>query len=48
MLAESLSAYATDLRLPLLPGVAIFLTVYAFTLLGDALGDALDPRGWDR
>ncbi len=47
MLAESVSSYATDLRLPLLPAFAIFLTVYAFTLLGDALGDALDPRAWD-
>ncbi len=27
------------------PGAAIFLTVMAFNLLGDALRDALDPRG---
>lgn len=47
MLADSVSSYATDLRLPLLPGLSIFITVYAFTLLGDALRDALDPRGWD-
>jgi peptide/nickel transport system permease protein len=28
----------------LAPGVAIFLTVLAFNLLGDALRDALDPK----
>jgi peptide/nickel transport system permease protein/oligopeptide transport system permease protein len=27
------------------PGLAIGLTVLAFNLLGDALRDALDPRG---
>jgi peptide/nickel transport system permease protein len=48
MLAETRGHYRTDLRLPLLPGVAIFLTVFAFTLLGDALSDALDPHGWRR
>jgi glutathione transport system permease protein len=26
------------------PGVAIFLTVLAFNLLGDGLRDALDPK----
>ncbi len=31
-------------RLFLLPGLAIMLTILAFTLLGDALRDALDPR----
>jgi peptide/nickel transport system permease protein len=28
----------------LFPGAAIFLTVLAFNLFGDALRDALDPR----
>jgi peptide/nickel transport system permease protein len=35
------------LRAPLLsvwPGIAIFLAVYSFNMLGDALRDALDPR----
>ncbi len=35
------------LRAPLLsvwPGLAIFLTVFSFNMLGDALRDALDPR----
>lgn len=27
------------------PGVAIFVTVMAFNLLGDAVSDAIDPRG---
>jgi peptide/nickel transport system permease protein len=27
------------------PGVAIFLVVFGFNLLGDGLRDALDPRG---
>ena len=44
MLAEHISWYATDPRLVLLPGVAVMLTVMGFTLLGDALRDALDPR----
>jgi ABC-type dipeptide/oligopeptide/nickel transport system permease subunit len=26
------------------PGLAVFLTVLAFNLLGDGLRDALDPR----
>jgi peptide/nickel transport system permease protein len=33
-----------DSRLILVPGVAIFLAVIAFNLLGDGLRDALDPR----
>lgn len=32
-------------RLALWPGLLIFLTVLAFNLLGDALQEALDPRG---
>lgn len=34
--------------LPLVPGVAITLTVLSFNLLGDALRDALLPRGADQ
>ena len=44
MIAEHASYYRTDARLLILPGVAIALTTLAFNLLGDALGDALDPR----
>ena len=44
MIAEHASYYRTDPRLLILPGAAIALTTLAFNLLGDALGDALDPR----
>ncbi len=30
--------------LMVVPGVAIFVSVYAFNMLGDALRDVLDPR----
>ena len=30
--------------LSLIPGLAIFVCVYAFNMLGDALRDVLDPR----
>jgi peptide/nickel transport system permease protein len=30
--------------LTLFPGMAIFITVLAFNLMGDGLRDALDPR----
>ena len=35
-------------RLAYFPGLAIFITVLAFNLLGDGLQDALDPRGEGR
>lgn len=44
MIAEHGSYYRTDPRLLILPGAAIVVTTLAFNLLGDALGDALDPR----
>lgn len=44
MLAETVQWYRSDLRLPLLPGLAIALTVLAFTLLGEAARDASEPR----
>ncbi len=44
LLADHVTWYRTDLRLPLLPGLCIFGTVLAFNLMGDALRDALDPR----
>jgi peptide/nickel transport system permease protein len=34
--------------LAIAPGLAIFLLVLAFNLLGDALRDVLDPRAWAR
>ncbi len=44
MTADHVGSYVADPRLVVLPGGAILLTVVAFTLLGDALRDALDPR----
>jgi peptide/nickel transport system permease protein len=44
MVADHALYYATDPRLVILPGLAILLAVLAFTLLGDALRDAFDPR----
>jgi peptide/nickel transport system permease protein len=37
--------YSTDPEYVLVSGLAIFITVMAFNLLGDGLRDALDPRG---
>jgi ABC-type dipeptide/oligopeptide/nickel transport system permease subunit len=37
-------SYSVDPEYVLVPGLAIFITVMAFNLLGDGLRDALDPR----
>lgn len=43
---NSARGYLTDAPwLAVFPGVAIFLTVLAFNLVGDGLREALDPRG---
>ena len=44
MLADGRSYLGVATYLTLFPGVAIFVTVLAFNLLGDGLRDALDPR----
>jgi ABC-type dipeptide/oligopeptide/nickel transport system permease subunit len=44
MLAQATSYYQIDPEFMLVPGVAIFVTVLSFNLLGDGLRDALDPR----
>ncbi len=44
LLVDGADWWTADPRLPLLPGVAIAVTVLGFLLLGDALEDALDPR----
>jgi peptide/nickel transport system permease protein len=46
MIADHVGYYATDPRLLMLPGLAIMGTILAFSLLGDALRDALDPHDW--
>ncbi|MFD7452389.1 ABC transporter permease [Kitasatospora sp. NPDC059827] len=45
MIAESIAHYETDPTYFLIPTAFLFLAVLAFTLLGDALRDILDPRG---
>ncbi|MFD7918737.1 ABC transporter permease [Streptomyces sp. NPDC059740] len=45
MLNEAVKFYAVDPQYMIVPGLAIFVTVLAFNLLGDGLRDALDPRG---
>ncbi|MFD3511596.1 ABC transporter permease [Streptomyces sp. NPDC058657] len=45
MIAESVTFYETDPTYFLIPSTFLFLAVLAFTLLGDALRDILDPRG---
>lgn len=44
MLSDQLDWYLNDIRLPLLPGLLIALTVLGCNLIGDACRDALDPR----
>lgn len=45
MLSSALSYYESDPMYMVIPGVAIFITVLSFNLLGDGVRDALDPRG---
>ncbi|MFG2818094.1 ABC transporter permease [Kitasatospora sp. NPDC048365] len=44
MLADAIVYYQVDPQFMLVPGLAIFVTVLAFNLLGDGLRDALDPK----
>jgi peptide/nickel transport system permease protein len=44
MLSTAVDTYTIDPTFLLVPGLAIFVTVMAFNLLGDGLRDALDPR----
>lgn len=44
MLAQAVPLYTVDPVFMIVPGLAIFVTVLAFNLLGDGLRDALDPR----
>lgn len=44
MLTSAAGLYETDPMYMIVPGLAIFITVLAFNLLGDGLRDALDPR----
>ncbi|OON79668.1 ABC transporter permease [Streptomyces tsukubensis] len=44
MLTTAVDLYQVDPMFMIIPGMAIFITVLAFNLLGDGLRDALDPR----
>jgi ABC-type dipeptide/oligopeptide/nickel transport system permease subunit len=44
MLSKAVDFYAIDPLFMIVPGLAIFITVLAFNLLGDGLRDAIDPR----
>ncbi len=45
MLTSAVDYWQIDPEYMIVPGIAIFVTVLAFNLLGDGLRDALDPRG---
>ncbi|MFJ1709178.1 ABC transporter permease [Kitasatospora sp. NPDC088346] len=44
MLSNAIDYYQVDPQYLMVPGLAIFITVLAFNLLGDGLRDALDPK----
>jgi len=44
MLNQAVGYFQVDPQYMIVPGLAIFVTVLAFNLLGDGLRDALDPR----
>lgn len=44
MLTRAVDYYQIAPHFMIVPGLAIFVTVMAFNLLGDGLRDALDPR----
>jgi peptide/nickel transport system permease protein len=48
MIASAVPWYAADPWYFLIPGVALFVTVLAFNVLGDAVRDAIDPRSVPR
>ncbi|MEV4614722.1 ABC transporter permease [Kitasatospora sp. NPDC049258] len=45
MISDAVPYYKVDPMFFVLPSLCLFLVVLAFTLLGDALRDALDPKG---
>jgi ABC-type dipeptide/oligopeptide/nickel transport system permease subunit len=44
MLADSVRFFAVVPTYLFIPGLALFVVVYAFNVFGDAVRDALDPR----
>ena len=47
MLYEGKSYLQTAPWIMIFEGLAIFLTVMVFNLLGDSLRDVLDPKEWE-
>jgi ABC-type dipeptide/oligopeptide/nickel transport system permease subunit len=45
MLLASVPFYSVNPTYTFIPGFALFLLVLSFSLLGDSIRDALDPRG---
>ncbi|CAO0831704.1 Peptide ABC transporter permease OS=Streptomyces microflavus OX=1919 GN=Smic_85790 PE=3 SV=1 [Streptomyces microflavus] len=45
MIAEAVAYYETDPMYFIVPSAFLFVAVLAFTVLGDALRDILDPQG---
>jgi peptide/nickel transport system permease protein len=46
MLSKSREHFYLSPWLPIFPGLAIMITVFAFNLFGDGMRDVLDPRAW--
>jgi len=44
MLSSGRDYLGTSSHVVIMPGIAIFLTVLAFNLIGDGLRDVLDPK----
>ena len=44
LLANGRNYMMTSMHCTVFPGLAIFLTVLSFNILGDGLRDALDPK----
>ena len=44
MLNEASKSFTVDPFFMFVPGMAIFITVLAFNLLGDGVRDAFDPK----
>ena len=45
MINEAIPVFEVDPTFMIVPGTAIFVTVFAFNLFGDGLRDAFDPKG---
>ena len=46
MLSSAREYFYNSPSLPIFPGLAVLIAVFAFNLFGDGLRDLLDPRAW--